>query len=76
MESVPGVFVSASPCARFPNSFPNALAQVVAVRGSAMRFLYFVIVSPVIGCVTGAQKWHGELVACDGGGAAIVARAV
>ena len=39
MESVPGVFVSASPCARFPNSFPKAFAQVVAVRGSAISFL-------------------------------------
>jgi hypothetical protein len=55
IESVPGVLVTLSPWERFPNSFPKAHDHVVAVIGSSMRFLYLVIDSPVMGCMTGAQ---------------------
>ena len=56
MESVPGVLVTLSPWARLPNSLPKARDHVCARIGSVTSFLYFVIDSPVLGCMTGAQK--------------------
>ena len=54
-ESVPFVFVLLSPCVRFPHSFPNAVVHTACVAGSAASFLYFVIVSPLMGWMTAAQ---------------------
>lgn len=56
MESVPGVLVTLSPCVRFPNCFPNAWDHVCDRIGLFKSFLYLVIDSPVMGCMTGAQK--------------------
>ena len=68
IESIPGVLVRLSPCARFPNSFPNARDHVCARIGSFTSFLYLVIGSPVLGCITGAQKCsHTQGMACDVG---------
>ena len=51
-ESVPFVLVLLSPCVRFPHSFPNAVVHTAWVAGSAASFLYFVIVSPLMGWMT------------------------
>jgi len=56
IESVPVVPVRSSPCAKFPNAFPNARLQISLVAGSFTSVLYLVIVSHVTGCTTGAQK--------------------
>ena len=77
IESVPGVLVTLSPWARFPNSFPKARDHVVAVIGSSMSFLYLVIDSPVTGCMTGAQKCsHNHGMAWDVVRGAYVWRAI
>ena len=68
IESVPGVFVVASPWARLPNSFPNARDHIRCVIGSSINFLYLVMDSPVTGCMTGAQKCSLNCgMACDVG---------
>ena len=68
MESVPGVLVTLSPWARLPNSLPNARDHVCARIGSLTSFLYFVMDSPVWGCITGAQKCsHVHGMACEVG---------
>ena len=54
-ESVPFVLVLLSPCVRFPHSFPDASVHTAWVAGSAVSFLYFVIVSPLMGWMTAAQ---------------------
>ena len=54
-ESVPMVLVLLSPCVRFPHYFPNAVVHTACVAGSAASFLYFVIVSPLMGWMTAAQ---------------------
>ena len=54
-ESVPFVLVFLSPCVRFPHSFPNAVVHTAWVAGSAAIFLYFVIVSPLMGWMTASQ---------------------
>jgi hypothetical protein len=56
IELVPGVLVTVSPCARFPNSLPKARAQMSRRCGSACSLLYFAMDSPVMGWMTGAQK--------------------
>ena len=56
IEFVPGVLVTVSPCAKFPNSFPNARAQISRRSGSACNLLYLAMDSPVTGWMTGAQK--------------------
>ena len=56
MEQVTGVFVLLSPWAMMPNYFPNAVDHISRVTGSLTRFWYLVIVSPVMGWMTGAQK--------------------
>ena len=64
IASVPGVFVSMLPCVRLPNSFPNADVHHGPVTGSSLTFLYCVMLAPVTGCMTGAQKCshsHGML---------------
>ncbi len=71
MAFVPGVFVDVSPCARFPNSLPKARDHVGLVIGSLISVLYLVMDSPVIGCMTGAQKCsHSHGIACDVGNGA------
>lgn len=73
MASVPGVLVTSSPCARFPNSFPKARDHVCDRTGSVRSFLYLVIDSPVTGCMTGAQKCsHVHGMAWDEGRVAYV----
>ena len=54
METVPSVFVLVSPCARFPNYFPNAANKISLLDGSLINVLYFGIVCPVIGYTTSA----------------------
>ena len=54
-ESVSFVLVLLSPCVRFPHSFPNAIVHTAWVAGSAASFLYFLIVSPLMGWITAAQ---------------------
>ena len=55
-ELVPYVPVTSSPCAKFPNSLPNANDQMYFVWGSLLSFRYLVKVFPITGCVTGAHK--------------------
>ena len=50
------MLVLLSPCAILPNSLPNAVVHTSRVMGSLANFLYFVMVSPVTGWMTGAQK--------------------
>ena len=52
---MPFVLVLLSPCVIFPHSFPNAVVHTACVAGSAAVFLYFVIVSPLMGWMTAAQ---------------------
>ena len=54
-ESVPFVLVLLSTCVRFPHSFPNSVVHTAWVAGSAASFLYFVIVSPLMGWMRAAQ---------------------
>ena len=57
MEQVPGVFVFSSPWDMLPNSFPNSVDHISRVTGYLTSFWYLVIVSPVMGWITGAQKY-------------------
>ena len=52
---MPFVLVLLSPCVRLPHSLPNAVFHTDCVSGSAASFLYFVIVSPLMGWMTAAQ---------------------
>ena len=52
---MPFVLVLLSPCVRFPYSFPNAVVHTACVAGSAASFLYFVIISPLMGWMMTAQ---------------------
>ena len=54
-ESVPFVLVLLSPFVKFPHSFPNSVFHTACVAGSAASFLYYVIVSPLMGWMTAAQ---------------------
>ena len=54
-ESVPVVLVLLSPCVRFPYSFLNAFVHTAWVAGSTASFLYFVIISPLMGSITTAK---------------------
>ena len=54
-ESVPFFHVFLSPCVIFPHSFPNAVVHTAWVAGSAAGFLYFLIVSPLMGWMAAAQ---------------------
>ena len=54
-ESAPFVIVLLSPCVRFPHSFPNAVVHTACVAGSVASFLYFVIVSLLMGWMTASQ---------------------
>ena len=56
IQFVPFVFGLLSPCAILPNYFPKAVVHTSLVTGSLANFRYCVIVSPVTGCTTGAQK--------------------
>ena len=56
MELVPGVFVASSPCAKFLDSLLKARDRVCVMSGSVTSFLYFVMDSPMVGWMTGAQK--------------------
>ena len=56
MKSVPDVFVFLSPCATFMNSFPKAVVQIFIVAGSFANVLWLEMISPTMGCMTGAQK--------------------
>ncbi len=55
MVSDPSSFVL-SHCASPPNSFPNAVVQILHVAGSFMSFLYLVMTSFMIGWKTPAAK--------------------
>ena len=53
--SVPFAPVLLSPCVRLPNSLPNDVVHTSLVSGSLASFEYFVMISPVVGCITGAH---------------------
>ena len=53
--SVPIAPVILSPWARLSNYFPNAVVHTSLVSGSLEFFEYFVMIFPVVGCITGAQ---------------------
>ena len=57
MVFVPFVPVFVSPYAKFPMSLPNAVVHISCVPGSCARFLYLVIVFPVMGCTTPANAY-------------------
>ena len=54
---MPFVLVLLSPCVRFLHYFPNAVVHTAWVAGSAAIFLYFVIVSPLMGVDYGGTVW-------------------
>ena len=57
MELVPLVPVLWSPCYIRSTSLPNPVCHTSLRSGSFANFLYCVIISPVTGCTTGAQKF-------------------
>ena len=66
-EFVPFVPILTSPCARFTHSFPNTVVQTSPVAEYFANFLLSVIDSPVIGCITGTNKFlNGVVVFCNG----------
>ena len=52
---MPFFLILLSLCVRFPHSFPNAVVHTTYMAGSAASFLYFVIVSPLMGWMTAAH---------------------
>ena len=56
MELVPFVPVFISPCAIRPTSLCNPVSHISLRSGSFANFLYYLIVSPMTGCTTGAEK--------------------
>ena len=44
-----------SPLASLPNSVPNAVVHTSLVSGSLVVFEYFLMISSVVGCITGAH---------------------
>ena len=60
MVFVPFVPVLLLPCAKLPNSFPNAVVHMSQVAGSFANVLYFVMVTPVVGWTTPAPAKYSR----------------
>ena len=56
-EFVPFVTLFISPCDKLHHSFPNAAEHFFCISVLFANVLYFVIDSPVIGWMTGEQKF-------------------